>query len=253
MKKRLAHTRGRRQNACLGKFLQITGVAAFIITPATRTASSENGWFYDGSTSGFNFYIYANNNPVNGNDPSGQFVIYIGYTGSATGGPLSALFGKGIVFDNSGNVSGYKVYGAGGGFSAGGSGTFGLSFGFLANFGQNGPATTTSDFAGPFANASLGAGFGAHGSVDAFIDPYNTNNMGGGLTLGPGVGGGFSLTATNTVLTPSPFSQSNNNISSVSQSISNDYSAAIAAANGGFVLYPNKSNTNMMKSVYSKK
>jgi hypothetical protein len=75
MKKRLAHTRGRRQNACLGIFLQITGVAAFIINPATRAASSENRPIYDEGMSGINFYTYCNNNPVNCRDPRGLEAI----------------------------------------------------------------------------------------------------------------------------------------------------------------------------------
>ena len=60
----------------------------------------------------------------------------------------------------------------------------------------------TLEFALEFANASLGAGFGPSVSLDGFYDPYAPTNRGGGLTIGAGVGGGFSVQATNTVVTP---------------------------------------------------
>lgn len=43
------------------------------------------------------------------------------------------------------------------------------------------------------------------------------------------------------------------NVESAGLSVGASGSGASSAANGGFVLYPNKSNTNMMTAVYSKK
>ena len=256
--------------------------------------------------SGINWYTYCGNNPVNCRDPYGEFVLYIGFTGSAGAGPLSTMFGKGYVFDSSGGLASYSVYGAGGGYtSPGGNATFGFSFGFLANIKPGGASTTIDDFAGPFANASIG--INPLTSVDAFVDPYNTSNVGGGLTLGPRMGG-FSLQGTNTTIKPigstsksgSPTAQQpsakptasssspNNNAASnaanqaanaalnaATNSAMNAVNSAINppsvpqaaptatltteligfgedAADGGFILYPNMSNTNQIQSVYSK-
>jgi RHS repeat-associated protein len=242
--------------SAFGSLLSQTGTSNNAQKYTGREQDAETGFYYyraryydavtgrfisedpKGFGAGVNFYAYAGNNPVNGNDPTGNIVLYFGYTGTASGGPLNVVKGGGIVFDSSGNAAQYNVYGAGGGYSGGGSAALGISFGFLANFNKDSPATTISDFAGPFANASIGRGVGAYTSIDGFVDPYNTNNMGGGFTFGPGIGGGYSVTATNTTLS---------NITSIFNN-----NSASNAANGGFVLYPNKPNTNMMQSVYKK-
>lgn len=85
----------------------------------------------------------------------------------------------------------------------GGNASFGLSVGVLSNTKTDAPAATISDLGGPFVNGSVGAGLGPHGSIDGFYDPYSDNGgKGGGVTIGAGVGGGFSLGPTNTTVIP---------------------------------------------------
>ena len=59
--------------------------------------------------------------------------------------------------------------------------------------------TTIYDFGGPFNQTTIGAGAGPSVAVDVYSDPSNPNIVGGGVTIGPGVGTGASQTRTNTV------------------------------------------------------
>jgi len=233
-----------------------------------------------GFGAGVNFYVYANNNPINANDPSGDDAYYIAFAG---GGAISTIdkgvnVSRGYVIDDSGNFGNYTTYG--GGSST--SGAFGgISFGFLTSTNRN-YSPTINDFGGPFANASLGVGSnGLYGTVDGFIDPNTPTNMGGGLTIGGGTPGlAASIGLSNTVVTPqgnisnyianmfqpnavSAPAATNSGSSSLNSAVVNsvfnnatnsasDDENNAAAADGGFVLYPNMSNTNQLQSVYRK-
>jgi RHS repeat-associated protein len=154
-----------------------------------------------GLAGGINTYNYVNGNSISFIDPLGLWVVYMGGTGSIVGALLGASAGGGFVFDNSGHWGTYTVVGVGGGNSVGGDASFGLSIGVMGAL-SSAPVTTISDFGGPFANSSVGLGLGLHVSVDGFYDPYTPTNFGEGLTIGEGVGGGLSVQATNTKVTP---------------------------------------------------
>lgn len=59
------------QKCASRQFFLKTGSRAFVFTPPTRAASSENGLNYDGSASGVIIYTYVLNNPLKYIDPKG--------------------------------------------------------------------------------------------------------------------------------------------------------------------------------------
>jgi hypothetical protein len=143
---------------------------------------------------GPNLYDYVGNNPVNNVDPLGLWTFGIGLSLNFQIGPININFSGGLAIDGEGNVGTYYV--GGGGVGAGAHASGGLSF-----TGSN--AKTICDLRGPFANANLGAGVGADGEANAFIgnSPDGTV-IGGGFTLGAGLGVGGSGGGTYTWVNP---------------------------------------------------
>jgi len=268
--------------SAFGKNLNSTGSGSNAQKYTGREQDNESGFYYyraryydavtgrfisedpKGFGAGVNFYAYVNNNPVNGNDPSGNFVvnpITIGATiGGVTGAIQAANASGGWTLDNSGNIAIGALTGAVAGAIPGGLATsIGLkatvSVGALAAGGGN----LANQWAGgtPFDNtnwsqfsvqAGLGgisglAGYGA-GLSSALRIVRSGGGVEGALNFGNIYGalaGGATQTIGNLPISTNlgGFWPSTNIPTS-------------SSANGGFVLYPNKSNTNQMQSVYKK-
>jgi len=142
---------------------------------------------------GLNLYVYVENNPINGADASGLWTVQIGGTIQGVWGPAAGVGFAGIAFDGHGNVGVY--FGGGGGTGAGAMASGGLSVA-----GSNGD--TINDLKGPFANVSLGGGWGPSATGDAFTGWADDGRAiaGGGFTFGPGAGAGASLGVTDTAV-----------------------------------------------------
>jgi hypothetical protein len=135
-----------------------------------------------------NLYRYAANDPLDAFDPSGLAVVYVGGTISGTAWGWAWSVGAGYMTDSAGNAAIYVNPGEGTGH--------GDRFSWGVTVGASN-ANTVDDMAGPFLNAS--AGYGAVAG-QAYLDPSHPATFGGEITIGPEVGGGFSLTASNTYL-----------------------------------------------------
>jgi len=150
----------------------------------TRDPISYNG--------GINLYAYVRNSPIRSSDPLGEETLQIGLSGSLIFGAGSVVGSAGIAIDSHGNVGLYYEGGAGAGYGGKGQG------GILIH-GSN--AETIDDLQGPFFNASFGAGEGADVSIDGFFgDSAHGRVVGGGVTLGLGLGVGGSTTYTKTIV-----------------------------------------------------
>jgi len=146
------------------------------------------------NTSGINLYEFALNNPVNFTDPLGLSTFTVGLSVSGQLGPINLNYSAGIAIDGHGNIGTFGVPGGGVGVGAGVSG--GVSF-----TGSN--AETICDLGGWFDNFSVGAGAGVDASIEGFTGPSDHGPVvGGGFTLGAGLGAGGSVGASYTVVNP---------------------------------------------------
>jgi RHS repeat-associated protein len=228
-----------------------------------------------GFEAGINFFAYVGNNPINANDPSGLDTrVSIGYTRTAVPGTNHQLV---ILTDTvtgqqfatragpqsqgfSGSASNSSQSSSGGSFSAssGNGGSGGYGFGritaiakpFNADFKDVPSAVHTiqnvgviqRDFADVRANAIEFANVTNKNNIPYFPTGPNSNSYASTfvqsltgsrpqpIVTAPGADMGRPSSSLS--FKPSPFVSGN--------------------AGGGFLLYPNKSNTNMTQSVYAK-
>lgn len=220
-----------------------------------------------------NHYVYCGNNPINCNDPSGNIAFVVplitGGIGSAAGAVGSAV---GQVISNGGldNFSFSEVgVAAGVGFAAGAAAPF--------------TATTLVGAAitGGVANV---AQLGVNEAIDGNLRNISVGDVAlAGATglAGGAIGGSFTrstglrFSETSQFIDPSLARQLNISSdlagSTAGSSLLRNVGGAVASnlnfegstfdilsiananpAGGGFVLYPNKPNTNMLQSVYAK-
>ncbi|MCK9609517.1 MAG: RHS repeat-associated core domain-containing protein [Methylomonas sp.] len=205
-----------------------------------------------GFKAGVNFYAYVNNNPVNANDPTGNITFTM--TGQLNipgwindiaqkigladlGGGKSIQFGTAEsfpLFDGAERDSGILLSGGAGGDVShplnGGNNLYGIG---SLNLSIGISPGSVKDLAGRDNEISLTfPGVSAGVSFNAQTGSYS------GMSIGTGAGFSFGAQETLTGV----YSMKNGFIGFDNSS----------SANGGFVIYPNKSNTNMMQSVYKK-
>ena len=177
-----------------------------------------------GFEAGVNFYAYVSNNPINRKDPSGLFDVF-GFAEGDLVGILGIEGGLGIVIDtnNLGESGIFRTRGGAGGANVGLSGGLGFAIRELEGVSINYDV-----------NLKL---------VSPTFSFDDKGFNGAALGVGPGVGASSSVTSTSTYSV-------NDFISDVKGWFGSG--GGNSSASGGFVLYPNKPNTNMMKTVYSK-
>jgi RHS repeat-associated protein len=201
-----------------------------------------------------NFYAYVGNNPVNGNDPSGlDTIVSLGYTKTPIPGAYHQLA---ILTDT---VTGQAFATRGGpAVSSGNGGSGGYGFGqieavaaaFDTQF-KDLPSklvdmqyvgTIGRDFADSVGNAMEFANITNQNQIPYWPLGLNSNSYASTFVE--------SLTGTRpTPILTAPSADYGRPSSSLSYTPS---SFVNSAAGGGFVLYPNKPNTNMMQAVYAK-
>lgn len=203
---------------------------------------------------GVNFYTYVNNNPVNANDPSGELPLPVRLATGAVGATASAI---GSSIGQLADVSNFSLKNVGiatgvgfvAGFTAPQTTLRSIVTGGVSNIAQYGITQTVNNqditTNGVIVNGVTGiAGGYLGGAVSRAGLRYNENVP-------------WLDSATARALNNQLDIQINSGVSAISRNVlgstfsSTDFSS-VGSASGGFVIYPNKSNTNMMKSVYSK-
>jgi RHS repeat-associated protein len=145
-----------------------------------------------GFVDGPGVYSYVGSSPAMKVDPRGLWTVQIRLNININlGGPLVFSGTIGIAFDGCGNVASYHEYG-------GGVATGSTASGGLVLHASNGD--TIGDLNGPFNNVTAGGGWGPHASGDGFFGfgSHGQRVVGGGITIGYGVGGSTSETITKT-------------------------------------------------------
>jgi hypothetical protein len=138
--------------------------------------------FEKGRWLGPNLYWYSDNNPAGNLDPLGLWTFQVGVTWSINLGWVNFFISTGISGDTQGNIDGYWTGGGGAALAAG------VSAGVTV---QVSNAKCNNDLGGPFGYASVGGGWGAYGSGDAFWGNSDDGPVVGyGGTFGVGAGGG---------------------------------------------------------------
>ena len=237
-----------------------------------------------GFGAGVNFFAYVDNNPINANDPSGELAnfaigaIYGGISG-IVGGGVSGYAASGKLIDAAkgaglglfagaaiGSLTPWLSYEAGAAAAAiGVARTVGT---VAATATVGGASSAVGQFAGNVVtgqslgtNFSWGAAAGsAAGSVLATVPAKIAGSL-AGTTVGTSIPfGSRSLT----IVTPTvrrtagvvgAFTEGSIGgiFEASGQAIeSNYFPSTPQGASGGFLLYPNKANTNMIQSVYRK-
>lgn len=169
-----------------------------------------------GFKAGVNFYSYCKNNPINANDPMGLWNVNFNYTGGpGWGGTIGVQISQ----------DGLYAY-AGGGASTGSG------------------ASITIETSNPSPGVEVYTAYsGGNGVVGGILESQGQllpeRNASGNFGIGWGVGLGMS----SGIKVTTPIVEWGNSTTSSTNN---------TPASGGFVLYPNKPNTNMMNLVYNK-
>ncbi len=223
--------------------------------------------------------VIAANNPINANDPYGLTYVDVNLTVGA--GPAGTI---GFQYDPDKGL--YFYYGAGYGVGAGATATLhpdhpspGISIVSSVSGGTGiigGSISGTYDSSGGNFDPALGLGVGLGGSVTvqktlpiwqtqlvnqqttnptadySSVLPILSNNQTStplyNELVNPATSGSTNVVATAPTVQQNITSSSSNNTSSFN--LPTDTGSA--AAEGGYLIYPNKPNTNMMQSVYRK-
>jgi RHS repeat-associated protein len=215
-----------------------------------------------------NLYAYCLNNPVNCNDPTGEIPLPIvtggiGFVAGAVGNTAGQVIGQLI---NNGKITDFSLKNVG--IAAG--------VGFAAGVAAPYTATTLLGAAvtGGVANITQ---YGITQAVNAQSVTANDALLNGatgllGGTFGGAIGksGGLRFSEYSSFIDSGFARQLNNNldvqVNTLASTLSRTFAGATvsnfdlsvfnfnsqSSASGGFLLYPNKANTNMMQSVYSK-
>ena len=148
-----------------------------------------------GLAGGLNFYSYAGDNPVNNRDPLGLWTFGAGFTVNAKVWIFSLQGSVGVVMDDHGNIGLYNTTGVGLGLGVN------VSAGASVDVSN---AESIYNLAKGFQYASGGGGAGLDGSIDEFsgYNPDGKPIVGGGLTIGAGVGGGAAGGGSYTTIIP---------------------------------------------------
>jgi RHS repeat-associated protein len=147
-----------------------------------------------GLEGGINPFVYCLNDPIRFVDPYGEDTLQIGVNISGIWGIGAGSATGGIAIDDSFHIAGYYEGGLG-------IGTGAKVQGGLAIHASDAPGI--EDLQGIFGNGSVGAGKGIAGSIDGFHgDSPHGKVTGGGVTLGAGLGLGWSVIGTYTGLLP---------------------------------------------------
>jgi len=200
-----------------------------------------------GFKAGVNFYTYVGNNPINANDPTGKVtltfqadvhvpawlaklakktgLVDVSANGFQVGVAESFPFFDGAERD-SGTFFGPQIPGVDIGTGKGAL-TFGIQPGSVKDLAGNSNLTTSV------------TALGVNGGITFDADTGDFQ----GVNLGVGVG----INAGQTIDLTSVLSQKHGFISD-----SGLPGSSTGTASGGFVLYPNKPNTNMLQQVYKK-
>ena len=234
-----------------------------------------------GFGAGINFYAYTSNNPINGNDPSGEEGVgYVGLAGFGVGAVVGGATSYATqYYQNNGTVDWNKV-----GISAATGGLAGAllttsygqklvgvaGIGASTNLLNYGLTTPSSEFSTAGATAAVVSGAvggligGKTPNPYMFITPSPFLNDVGMVAqmiapkvLGMGTLGGLVGSYDYTQATPAPSipSPSTPVTPSTGSSFGSSFMDVVNSnpgAAGGFLLYPNKPNLNQLQNVYAK-
>jgi len=212
-----------------------------------------------GFDGGINFYTYAQNNPVNFNDPMGHDVVTSGFKFEVAG--WAAQIVKKAYEITTGDVNDFTVTGLGLGVALSFPGLSGGEWDFGAYFTADVNSANIPALISKLGIAKGSREFGYKvGSVRNLRDTTQFEASAQVGLYGGGVEWSYDKAAMEHYVSGVKFSYGPGAIAGVSATPTTAISVRdIGAwfnggnkASGGFVLYPNKPNTNMMQQVYAK-